>query len=170
MNQKTIHVQWEGPFSYSELSSLKNDNCDYGIYQIYASHPVYGSDVLLYIGKAERQTFGIRIAQEAWRDRNGDGDRVQIYVGRLSGHETPESEFWSEEIDLVEKLLIYSHWPAGNSQNLNNIPDEKCRNLHVLNWGNHRDLMPEVSGARWTSLHSVIENYDCYGNHDAGSV
>ncbi len=166
MEQKTIHVQWEGPFAYSDLSPLKNEDYDYGVYQIYASHPVYGSDVLLYIGKADRQTFGVRIAQEGWSDRNGDGARVQIYIGRLSGSFTPEPEAWSEEIDLVEKLLINSHWPAGNSQNLNNIPDAKYQNIHILNWGKHRDLMPEVSGARWSSLHNFIENYDSFGNHE----
>jgi hypothetical protein len=85
----------------------------------------------------------------------------------LSGSCTAEAAAWFEEIDLVEKLLIYSHWPAGNSKSLKSIPDAKCQNIHILNWGKHRDLMPEVSGARWSSLYDIIENYDCYGgNHE----
>jgi hypothetical protein len=30
---------------------------DFGIYQIYGSHPVYGDDTLLYIGKVAQKTF-----------------------------------------------------------------------------------------------------------------
>jgi hypothetical protein len=36
---------------------------DYGLYQIYAHHLVFGSGALVYIGKAQEQTFGVRIAQ-----------------------------------------------------------------------------------------------------------
>jgi len=61
MPTKIIHIQWEGPYSYQEIKDLKNENNDYGIYQIYGGHPIYGSGALLYIGKAQLQTFGIRL-------------------------------------------------------------------------------------------------------------
>lgn len=52
-----IHIEWDGPFKLDQLSELNNTDIDFGIYQIYGSHPIYGADVLLYIGKADRQTF-----------------------------------------------------------------------------------------------------------------
>jgi hypothetical protein len=144
-----IHIAWDGPYLISQLSHLQDDTKDYGVYQIYGGHPIYGSDVLLYIGKADQQTFGTRIGQENWI-WNLDSGRVQIYVGRLSGHRTPDLEGWSAEIAKAEKLLIYSHVPACNSQFINLREDNDLEDVHVMNWGNHRDLMPEASGRRWT--------------------
>ena len=46
-----IEIEWEGPISVNDTIKLINDN-DYGIYQIYGTHPVFGSNTLLYIGKA----------------------------------------------------------------------------------------------------------------------
>jgi len=155
-----IHVQWEGPFSLNQLTDL-DEASDYGIYQIYGTHPVYGSNVLLYIGKAELQTFRARIGQESWA-YNQDSQRISIYVGRLAGSETPEGDAWNQQISDIEKLLIYAHGPAYNSSNISTIKDHQFRSLHILNWGQHRDLLPEVSGHRWTDRHDDIEGYDVY--------
>ncbi len=55
-----------------------------------------------------------------------------------------------QTIDRAERLLIYAHTPAYNGQkNTVNEPSE-YENLHILNWCNYRDLLPEVSGRRWT--------------------
>lgn len=159
-----IHIQWEGPYSYSEASKLRDPCTDFGVYQIYGSHPVYGSDVLLYIGKAERQAFGVRLAQELWNDYNQDSSRLQFYVGRISGYgETPEDESWVEQISQAERLLICSHWPAGNSSGLNVKFGEDHHHIHVLNWGKHRDLLPEVSGARFSSRFESSDGYKQFG-------
>ncbi len=75
-------------------------------------------------------------------------------MGRLAGERTPSDEEWSNKIDLAEKLLIYTHAPAGNSQNIASIgsePLKRLQDIHILNWGNHRNLMPEVSGIRWAT-------------------
>jgi len=166
MEPKYVHIDWQGPLSYDQLPLLRDEQIDYGIYQIYGSHPVYGSDVLLYIGKAQDQTFGQRLLQESWSLWNRDSARIQIYIGRLSGSATPESADWSAQISLVEKLLIYAHGPAANTSNLNSIPNE-CTPLHILNWGQFRDLMAEVSGARWSSRFDEIQNWAAYGQHEA---
>ena len=144
-----IHIMWEGPYSLSQLSQLKDSSRDYGVYQIYGGHPVYGSDVLLYIGKADQQTFGVRIGQENWL-WNRDSDRIRLYVGRLSGRKAPSPEDWSGEIAKAEKLLIYAHQPACNAQYINLRENGDLEDVHVMNWGNHRDLMPEATGRRWT--------------------
>lgn len=163
-----VHIQWQGPFGYKDLKNLRNQHSDYGIYQIYGGHPIYGSSVLLYVGKAQLQTFGERLKQEQWNIWNIDSARIEIYVGRLSGAETPEPKEWNTQIDLAEKLLIFAHGPAANSSNLNKIPPE-CADLHIFNWGQFRDLMPEVSGARWSDHYwqpDEEESYAAYGTHD----
>lgn len=159
-----IKISWDGLYSLSNLSEVDNEETDYGVYQIYGTHPIYGADVLLYIGKADLQTFKTRISQEGWV-YNCDSKNVKIYVGRLSGDKTPPAAQWSREIALAEKLLIYSHSPARNAQNLNSIPVSYILNVHVLNFGNHRSLLPEVSGGRYTDRYCDSSKYDFYGNH-----
>lgn len=84
-----------------------------------------------------------------------------MYIGRLAGETTPDEYQWTDEINLVEKLLINGHKPAYNTQNLISIPDERLENLHILNWGYYRDLLAEVSGLKWTStLEDMV--YDVY--------
>lgn len=158
-----IHVQWDGPHTYDDALSLENDNKDYGIYQIYGAHPVYGSDVLLYIGKADLQTFGTRLSQESWNFHNQDSSKLMVYVGRLAGYtDCPNEEDWSNQIALVERLLIYSHWPAGNSSGLNVRFGVDLYPIHILNWGQYRDLLPEVSGSRYSTQYDSEENYKVY--------
>ncbi len=157
---KLMQIDWEGPFTLDELNLLTDDSHDYGIYQIYGKHLVYGKDVLLYIGKADQQTIGKRVSQENWWDTN-DSKHLKIYAGRIAGERTPEEDIWSKEIDLAEKLLINVHKPAYNSKSLTSIPETELQDIHILNWGDHRDLLPEISGLRWTSKLNHID-YNTY--------
>jgi len=159
-NVRLIQIDWTGPYLLKDITELTDVQKDYGIYQIYGKHPVYGSNVLLYIGKADYQTIGKRISQENWWDTN-DSTTLTIYAGRLSGESVPNESKWSNEIDLAEKLLIYVHKPAYNSKNLNNIPDQDLQDVHILNWGSYRDLFPEISGLRWTTS-LVRYSYEVY--------
>lgn len=149
-NTYIIQINWDGPYGLRDLPNLKNEEIDYGIYQVYGNHPVYGNDVLLYIGKADYQTLGKRISQEDWINTN-DSNNTKLYVGRLHGSQNPNNDVWSKEIDLAERLLIYVHKPAYNSKSISTLPDTEIQNIHILNWGHHRDLLPEISGLRWTS-------------------
>jgi len=151
-----IQIDWDGPYYLDQLSELMDNGKDYGVYQIYGKHPVYGSDVLLYIGKADRQTFGVRISQEGWLNQN-DANNLNIYIGRLHGKQPLSEKVWSKEIDLAERLLLYVHKPSNNSKSISSLVDEELKYVHVLNWGYHRDLLPEVSGARWTNRLDDIE-------------
>lgn len=143
-----VHFQWEGPYTLEELSSLCTAR-DYGLYQIYAAHPIYGGDVLMYIGKCVKQTFGVRILQESW-EWNRDGKRVRAHVGRrlLKPDEpTLNAADWERDIDVAERLLIYAHTPAGNSSGVSSL--RQITSIHVYNWGYHGMLMPEVSSRRY---------------------
>lgn len=161
-----IHLQWDGPFTLEEVQGM-NDDHDHGVYQVYGSHPVYGSDVLLYVGKAGQQTFSVRLNQELWH-YNQDAGNIRYYVGRLAGEQTPEDTEWRHQIDLVEALLIHSHWPAANSQYIQGLGNHapEIADLHVLNWGQRRSLLGEVSGLTLTDRYNVIPNYHCYGDED----
>ncbi|GAA3403267.1 hypothetical protein ACFFNY_06315 [Paenibacillus hodogayensis] len=147
---KHVHIYWEGPFTLEQMVEIQDNTRDYGLYQIYGGHPVYGSNVLLYIGKADRQTFGTRISQENWIVNRNAG-ALNIYIGRLAGQQQPTDDEWSREIALAEKILIFAHAPACNSQFISLTNEEGLESIHILNWGSHRDLMAEVSGRRWTS-------------------
>jgi hypothetical protein len=149
--ETVLHLAWEGPFSVSELSKLNDTDKDFGVYQVYATHPVYGHS-LVYIGKAQEQTFCVRIKQERWDSgAENDPQQVAIYVGRLIG-QTPQLAVWRKQIELAEKLLIQSHAPAYNSVGMYHPPaSAECGDIRVLNWGACRSLCREVSGLVWTA-------------------
>jgi len=165
-----IRIDWEGPFSLYDIgyiekedkyiiknSKLNNESRDYGIYQIYGYHPVYGDNVLLYIGQANDQTFARRISQEGW-EYNVDYRNIEIYIGRIFNIDNDdalnEDGVWGRAIEDAEKMLIYSHSPAMNSSNILTITRNKDKlkemeKIRILNYGTHRSLNPETSGEMW---------------------
>jgi len=157
-----INIWWEGPFQLPEIENKTvgdDKNEDYGIYQIYGTHPVYGNNVLLYIGKADKQTFSTRLNQEQHWWSNQDAKNIQIYLGRLIG-ETVDEEKWSNMIGRAEQLLIYSHRPAHNSSNINSLNQENVKGTHVLNWNVFNNLLPEVSSMRiFDETNELNDNY-----------
>jgi hypothetical protein len=160
-----IHIQWSGPYPFKEDEHLKGST-DYGIYQIYGCHPVYGSGVLLYIGRNEWQTFAERgVKQHGEHLQNQDAGRLELYVGRLIGLKTPDNETWNKHIRFAERLLIHAHRPAWNSQMDLGGMHKELRRVHVVNWCEYRSLMPEVSGARWTDRFDEIK-FGQYYNTD----
>ncbi|MBC5852933.1 hypothetical protein H8Q88_18790 [Vibrio metschnikovii] len=161
-----IHIDWSGSYTLDELKGLTSSS-DYGIYQIYGTHPVYGSDVLLYIGKADYQTLGVRIPQHDKWAYTSDVNNIRVYIGRLGSNlQVSESE-WSKLIDLAERLLIYTHKPAYNSSCLNSV-DKVPIIVHVFNWGNYRSLLPEVSAFRY--LATDEEHFPTYKNFDLNDL
>jgi len=160
-----IHLEWTGPLTLSE-ARLQSNESDWGVYQIYGCHPIYGVDVLLYIGKAERQYFGERLAQESWWDDVADPKQLKVYLGRLAGEIAPDDETWCRNIDRAERLLIFVHRPAWNAQKNIGRFDEDLQQVHVFNWGAHRSLFSEVSGARWTKRLNTIQKWGVFRSTD----
>ena len=160
-----IHIEWDGPFALKDIGSYTSES-DYGLYQIYGGHPVYGSNVLLYIGKAASQHFGTRIPQEKHWLENRDAGRINVYLGKLAAEATPSDDIWDNHIDLAERLLIFAHSPANNTQKGIARLDADLQPVHVFNWGYHRDLLPEVSGARWTSKFGEMPKYHVFDSED----
>lgn len=112
-----IHLRWEGPLTLPEVAA-HNQATDYSVYQVCGPHVSYGADALLYIGRAQKQTFSARLQQERWQEWQKDNGSVFFYLGRLHGDETPDFQTWDEQIAFAEKLLILSHRPAHNAKDL----------------------------------------------------
>jgi hypothetical protein len=166
MAEKMIYLEWDGPYSFDDLEELQDETCDYGIYQVYGMHPVYGAEVLLFLGKTEDRTFGAQLTEEQpYWEAESDFQPINIFVGRLAGQVTPNGDVWAREIDAAARLLAYAHLPVFNGRELGSAPDEDLKEIHIINWGNYMDLAPEVSGARWLYKFPEIPPYNIYGKH-----
>jgi len=137
-----IEVDWAGPYTYEEIPSDV-----FGIYQVYGPHPTYGQQALLYIGKTKRN-FKKRLEDEAWwfGDNNGS---MRYRVGTRWGNRA----FTSEEIDLVEKVLIIAHAPAYNSKDVQSNWGEDAPDLVIYNWNDYGLLLPAVVADRYRASH-----------------
>ena len=154
INTKIIDIEWEGPLKAKEVADEKNRSIDYGVYQYYGDHPVYGLDVLLYIGQASAKTFGKEIRPdkfENWYQKN-----IQIYLGRICLEKEPVrssdgawDKAWGDMIDRAMKLLIHASFPALNCKWIQTPLDaDTYKELLILNRGKYRSLLPVVSGYR----------------------
>lgn len=142
VSPKVVRVIWTGPYTLEEVLTKTGEN-DYGVYQVYGRHPVFGRDSLLYIGRAVRQTFAQRFLQHAPWVREALG--VTIHLGRLADDDFSHSDGWTEWDQLVcdvEALLIFRHSPPYNSQSIGTYNGQS---LHIQNWGDAGDLMQECS-------------------------
>mgnify|MGYP001260419962 CR=1 FL=1 len=147
VNIETIEILWEGPLDIEDIKRL-NSESDYGLYQIYGSHAIYGQNTLLYIGKAQEDKFCVRIpAHSNWTDK--EYGKLQYYVGRIgcsskNKHEVQKPK-WGVLIDSAERLLIYFTAPSYNSTGLNKYGELK--NIVVFNFGKKMLLPNEISTA-----------------------
>jgi hypothetical protein len=128
-----INLNWYGPYTLQQVYQLQDASCDFGVYQIYGSHTVYGSNILLYVGKAVKQTFGIRIKQEGW-EHNKDSGNVQVYIGKVTKGNIESFQELQAIIDMAERMIIYSCSPARNGQSISTLSEE-YGHAHLLNWG-----------------------------------
>jgi len=141
-----IDIVWEGPLSLAEVEKNRHGNADYGIYQIYGNHNS-GADQLLYIGRAEKNKFGVRVPWiHEWAD--WEPKSVEIYLGRLGSlHPIPPTllaqEEWGEWICRAEGMLIYFTSPPFNSSGIRNLPQLPDAPIIVLNL-NRRHRLPAV--------------------------
>ncbi len=115
-----VIVNWEGPLTPDAAVSRIHTDEDFGLYQVYGRYLVNGANMLLYIGKAERQTFGARLAQHRknWLDRE---EGVEILLGKLDPScfkprsADPKWADWTDKLGRAEALTIAVHTPPYNS-------------------------------------------------------
>lgn len=148
-NIRVYHLWWEKK-RYEDYEELNGEN-HRGLYQIYADHPVYGRNCLIYIGQTQEQTFAQRL--------NKHNDFIDthfknfgLYIGMLIERDDIVKTKYKEIIDEIEMLLINAHCPAYNSNEIKNIVNNnEYSNTIVLNWNDYGSLLPEVSGLRFSS-------------------
>jgi len=141
---RSVTIEWEGSFSLDYVIDKLNDGeNDYGLYQIYGTHIVYGANSLLYIGKAEGLTFSQRFSQH----RSGwlsEEEGVSIRIGRIASedyvYDPPDRSEWAEVLRDAEALTIYWHSPAYNSSNIETYNGQR---LKVVNRGDRGALCAE---------------------------
>lgn len=78
--EKIYDVHWQGPYSYEEFEELEHDP-NLVLYSIYSTHPLYGRNVLVYIGKT-LQGAKTRMSQHAWWVKN-ESNPVIIYAASI---------------------------------------------------------------------------------------
>lgn len=150
---KVINIYWDLiPFNEEEIAKL-NTKKDKGVYQIYGRHNAYGKNALLYIGQADN--FSNRL-KNRYEFVESSATPTMIRVGRIvtSAVAGESLDFdindWDHIINLVEELLIKAHSPAFNQKHNKGLADHKILEncIHILNWGDFGDLLPEVSTIR----------------------
>ena len=158
-----IYVDWSGPYTYEDVVNYNENKIetkkfavkptDFGLYQIYGAHPIYGDNVLIYIGKTE-QKFMERLNGRSVIEYNQDRDNVQIYLGKIYYDDALLHNDALEDISKAESLLIHYHAPAKNSSNINSLKfaDE---NYRVINLGTFRSLSKEISTTAFTKEHKI---------------
>ncbi len=109
-----------------------------------------GAGSLVYIGKAQEQTFATRINQhwEGWLKWEND---VIVRLGRLAAADYRANDNWQEWGQLLsdsEKLSVFWHTPPYNSHY---ITGYYGRELQIQNWGNRGSLLSEYS-SHWKPL------------------
>ncbi|MBK7128268.1 MAG: hypothetical protein IPM74_12415 [Crocinitomicaceae bacterium] len=135
----TIEILWTGPFSSQEILKM-NGPTDFGFYQLYGNHNIYGNNVLLYFGKASKQNFATRIPQHddwfGWEDI-----QPEYYIGRIGGEIQLNNQDWEEQIDYAESKIIFECHPSWNSSGLNRADKKvKGQNVVILNHGVRRSI------------------------------
>lgn len=158
MNFEPISIEWEKNRlfidSFDEwekniiISSPENkeykDDC---LYQAYGDSPIYGRDVLLYIGRTEN------FLQRTKDHKKTDFNRVNnlsLVKGTLEANDLKKLDP-KKAIKLAEALLITMLKPSLNSSNIKNTHPllRGSKNYIVLNKGNRMDLPLEVSNYWW---------------------
>jgi hypothetical protein len=148
MNERIYDVHWEGPHNFEELSSKSFDE-NLVLYAIYGTHPIYGRNVLLYIGTTD-SLISTRLSQHAWWVE-GEPDPCGVYMASIGGftnwqawEEIPKYKRMRSEITKkVEALLIYAHQPVYNQRSKRSAMASK--GMRIFNTGHRGTLLGEVS-------------------------
>ena len=158
-----IDVYWEGPYSLEDVKKGEQ-HC---LYQIYGSHPVYGTSSLLYIGKTEKQCIETRLKQHKWIENQAT--KCEIYIASCKTFESWSKrnnngayKFYNDEIitiDKIESLLIYAHQPSYNSQSLKSTLFAG-KPFRLFNSYRRASLMPEISSQFYADSFSHLQSKD----------
>ena len=140
--QESFNVQYDRKLNKYHIDSIPSDLLEkHGIYQIYGRHPVYGQNVLLYIGETKESLNG---------ERSFKARLLEHIKGRFFYYTNLSISLCplllpDDEIIIAESILISTHKPALNYLNFESTKDTSKGYL-VRNWGFMRSLQSECSG------------------------
>ena len=146
-----ITIEWEGPFTICAVKEM-DDRDDYGLYQIYGEHIIFGKNSLLYIGatnlKKTGRTFSDRFKEHSrnWIDYDREnGKDVSIYIARVSRKDVRPGILAD-----IEAVQIYWHSPPYNAQYIESVGDERKKRfeknpLQIVNEGELHRLTKYLS-------------------------
>lgn len=170
MNQQEkeiINIAWEGPFNIDEILKGEIDsnkyeitNDDIGLYQIYGSHPLYGSDVLVYIGRTQNKNGFKSRLKNRWVINNGnDANNVKIYLGKIfSDSKQLTNKEINSSIEKAEVLMINALKPALNSSNIQSVKEDfRGSDYMIHNYGNYRCLYPTFDSDYFWKMYKNYE-------------
>jgi hypothetical protein len=152
MEEKIYIVHWEGPFPWNTRKQYIRAN--HVLYAIYGTHPLYGLNVLLYLGKGEG---GVNTRLDShdrdWMKNEYDYRSMTVRlasVGKFIDWDTWDKEKlsypapYASTIVGVESLLIHAYQPAYCSMEKEGLRSES-RGMRIFNTGDSGMLLPEVS-------------------------
>lgn len=157
-----FHIDWTRvPWEEWDQEKSANGDADYGVYQVYGDHPVYGPDVLLYIGMAQIRTFVVRLSETDHADFIDTHLTrfTALHLGRFIDCDDINQDNWGDAIAYAERLLINSHTPAYNYVHVKGVPEWTGPHIRVLNWGERGTLLPEVSSRRFSNHYWDNDRY-----------
>ena len=151
MNEIVFDVRWDGPFTWDDSRNHTRD--DHVLYALYGTHPLYGRDVLLYIGQSRAGVRNRLNKHAAWV--GDEADEVTVRLGSIGlfrswtkwSADAPYETAGKPTVDGIEALLIAAHQPGYNSQNKAQI--RKAKGIRLFNTGRSGSLLPEVSYGYW---------------------
>ncbi len=155
---ETIYnAHWEGPFELDYLNDELEKKDNHVLYQIYGRHPLYGHNVLLYIGKAEEGAKK-RLLRHMSNWAAYESDSCKAYAASLGKFENWEKFYKIAEyskpdnvaIEKVEKLLIFAHQPAYNTMSKKSV--SVSQKIRIFNTGRFGSLNPEISGLYYIGI------------------
>jgi hypothetical protein len=128
---KVITLHWEILDLNSDLTT------DSGIYQIYGDSPLYGTNVLLYIGQAHN-------IQKRINEHKASGS----VIARQSNLSIRVAKIDKTLLDIAESILIATHKPSINSEYLN-MPSDTKQLYMIQNHGERGALTLQVTNSYW---------------------
>ncbi len=162
---------WEGPYTLDELHSHATSNemtpSAWTIYSIYSDHPLYGHNVLTYVGKS-LDVLGrlknhnnewwhggvVRVASiykfTTWKKYYNDSYADAIIPSRQGKYNDNNGQI----VSRVEELLILGLSPAYNNKNKSTA--NKSYDYRIFNYGSVGTVPREVSSRFW--IENVPEN------------
>lgn len=146
MIEQIYVAHWEGPFDWDDHANHVAP--EHVLYALYGAHPLYGRDVLLYIGKAENGA-GQRLPDHEWVDDEYDKVTVRLAsVGKfIDWNDWEDNERYPRAsatiTSAVEALIILANQPVYNLRGKGTTTlATGCR---LFNTGKLGHLLPESS-------------------------